>query len=215
MRSKTDIKGERFGRLVVVKYVGKVENRLSWECLCDCGNTKTVFANNLRVGHTTSCGCRQRELASKRQTTHGATGTPEFEAWCSIHKRCNNPSNRAFASYGGRGISVCSRWSSFDNFLFDMGNKPTSLHSIDRINNDLGYAPDNCRWATYTTQNRNKRSNRILIIHGISKCVSDWAELSPVNAIAIFARLYDRWPDELAVFAPKYYRPKPSELLSA
>jgi hypothetical protein len=123
-----------------------------------------VRANNLTWGLTQSCGCLAREQTKKRMLRHGESPaggwnleSPEYRIWVAMRQRCRDPRHGSFKYYGGRGIAVCERWKSYENFLADMGRKPSPAHSLDRIDNDGNYEPTNCRWATRTEQNKNKR----------------------------------------------------------
>lgn len=152
--------GTRYGRLVLLER-GKGENA-KWLCACDCGNTKLIYANNVRTGKTQSCGCLHAETMREMCTTHGDTvgriRTPEYEAWSGMSKRCYNVKTKAYSYYGGRGITVCDRWrNSFEDFLADVGRKPTPAHTLDRINSDGNYEPGNVRWATRRVQRINQR----------------------------------------------------------
>ena len=152
--------GARFGRLTVVEELPKLPHSRHRRFLmrCDCGNERSVWGTNLSNGDVRSCGCLARQAAAARSWRHGGTGTPEYHAWCSMRQRCFNPKNPGYHLYGGRGITVCERWrASFTAFLADVGPRPSSIHSIDRIDNDGHYEPGNVRWTTADVQARNQR----------------------------------------------------------
>lgn len=159
--------GQRFGRLVVLK--DDPDRRYYCLCRCDCGTVKSVRAGSLREGSIVSCGCRMRETGRENgrvMTTHGKTHTPEYRAWLQMRNRCYRPNHTGYKYWGGRGIVVCTRWKdSFEAFFADMGLKPSPKHSLDRINNDGNYEPNNCRWATPAEQVANRRP-----INGRSLC---------------------------------------------
>lgn len=133
----------------------------TWKCLCDCGTETTVNASDLARGHTQSCGCLHEVARAEASVRHGRTGTYEHDVWVGMQQRCFNPKNRAYPRYGGRGITVCERWRTFENFLADMGEAPDGC-TLDRRDNDGPYAPENCRWATRSEQGRNRGVNRIV-----------------------------------------------------
>lgn len=143
------------------------KRRYYWQFRCDCGNKCTVRIDHVRGGLIQSCGClwTERFFSASREanTTHGMTKTPEFKVWDSMLQRCTNPKHAAYHRYGGRGIKICKRWrNSFENFYADMGLRPSPKHSIERIDNDRGYSPWNCKWATSKEQAANKRSAWIM-----------------------------------------------------
>jgi hypothetical protein len=156
----TDLVGQRFGRLVVVRFSHQTKHRRSmWWCLCDCGWSIAIDGGNLRGGNTESCGCLRSEVTAATSTTHGhaaGAGTAEYESWCAMLARVRATTGRRARDYANRGISVCPRWESFENFLADMGSRPAGT-TLDRIDNDGNYEPGNCRWATASQQNSNKR----------------------------------------------------------
>ncbi len=151
MGKKIDLTGNQFGRLFVVSQnVDKSPYGIYWDCQCSCGKTHTVLGASLRQGLTKSCGCLKKE----RFFVHGKNESKEYHAWEGMIGRCTNKKNLRYYQYGGRGVTVCNRWLKFENFYQDMGDCPVG-HSLDRIDNNMGYEPLNCRWATPEQQQRN------------------------------------------------------------
>jgi hypothetical protein len=198
-----NLTGQPFGRLTVLRYAGRVgSQRVSaWLCECKCGNTITVRASSLQGGNTESCGCFWHEQITVRAQTHGLTGTPEYRVWAGLIARCENLDD---PNYGGRGISVCARWrESFSVFLADMGRRPSPQHTIERINNNGNYEPNNCRWAIRLEQNRNKRNNHLIEHNGATACITEWAEKTGLPPYTIQKRLAKGWPISRALETPK------------
>lgn len=163
MIEKLNLVGQKSHRLTVIE---ECEPRImpngasirQWGCSCTCGNYSVVGTGNLRTGKTKSCGCFYTESRTRTNRKHGLSGLPEYIIWKAMRRRCNNPNNGDYKYYGGRGISVCPRWGDFLAFITDMGPRPSSGHSIDRINVDGNYEPENCRWATADIQSQNRRN---------------------------------------------------------
>lgn len=154
--------GQRFNRWTVISETDERRNRkLVYVCRCDCGSERSVCAGNLRSGISKSCGCLKLERIHDTKFLHGrGTKDPTYLTWSAMRARCSNPKASNFSRYGGRGIAVCARWNSFEVFLADMGERPSRKHTIDRKDNELGYQPSNCRWATSSEQARNKRKTQ-------------------------------------------------------
>jgi hypothetical protein len=205
--------GHRFGRLVVIAEAPRQirpngARVLAWECRCDCGaKVASIAGANLRSGSIVSCGCYRRELSSRKSTTHGNARTnrttPEYRSWINMRTRCYNPNDRCFHNYGGRGITVCDRWhpkagGSFENFLQDVGKRPTPNHSIDRINPDGNYEPGNVRWATVAEQarNRSKASHHWVTFQGNVMILSDAARAAGISCDTLSHRIRSGWPEE-------------------
>ena len=169
---RIDLSGQRFGRLTAISFAGTDKSwKAKWLCKCDCGNEVIKYTVYLRGGDTKSCGCYHIDKARSDSTTHGLSKSPEYAVHRSMIARCHNKNNNAYKHYGARGISVCNRWrfgengiSGFECFIEDMGRRPKPRLTIERKDNNLGYSKDNCVWATYTEQARNKT-------HGWSKRV--------------------------------------------
>lgn len=174
--------GRKFNRLTIIELYSSIKGIQKYRCKCDCGTERIVEKHSLLKGNTQSCGCLRMErlLAKNIKHGHALSGglrTSEYMCYHKIKFRCYNKTDKDYKHYGGRGIVMCERWlQSFENFLADIGAKPTSKHSIDRIDVNGNYEPNNCRWATQKEQTRNKRNNVLLTLNGEEKCMAEWAE---------------------------------------
>ena len=192
-----DLTGQRFGRLVVLSLVADdagAKKQTRWFCECDCGNRLFVLAGNLRSGNTKSCGCLQREIAVKRNTTHGQSGTRLYVAWQHMIGRCTRKNVKDYNLYGGRGITVCSEWiSSFEAFRdWALANGYADSLTIDRIDVNGNYCPENCRWVSHSEQQQNKTNNTFVEYNGETKTASDWARIFNCYPSAVYKEILSR-----------------------
>jgi len=196
-----DITGQRFGRLVVIRYHGyetpkgtSDSRNALWLCKCDCGNEAIVRGSHLRAGETKSCGCITRKHGKSR------SNSKTYSSWKGLIQRCLNKNNKRYMDYGGRGIKVCDEWKTFNGFYLDMGDRPNGK-TIERVDNNGNYEPNNCSWATPKEQSRNNRSNRIIEHNGASMCISQWAEELGIKKGTLLARINRGWSTERALTA--------------
>ena len=198
-----DLSGRKFGKLLVIKRMGTGnDGHIFWECVCDCGNTKTkvVSGTSLVQGKTRSCGCLY-----VGHPTHHCRNTATYAAWTNIQQRCENPNDASFKFYGARGITVCDRWKEgFQNFLDDMGMKPGGGEiSIERIDNSKGYSPENCRWATHKEQMNNTRMNHYITFNNETLTMMQWSEKTNIPYDTLRNRINSYgWAIEKALFTP-------------
>lgn len=207
MPALIDLVGRRFGQLEVIGK-GARSGRPLWACRCDCGASVQARSGDLTMGKTTRCrSCRDRFAKNRHGYTSARGPSPTYRSWQSMKQRCINPSATHYHRYGGRGITVCDRWrESFVNFLADMGERPSLAHTIDRLDNDGPYSPENCRWATRHEQTR--RGHRVLanirpLTHeGETLSVAEWAERKGIRPQTLALRLRRGWSVERALTTP-------------
>jgi len=193
-----DLTGRRFGRLLVVERAANRKKHVYWRCKCDCGNEVEVRGDALTRGPTVSCGCYHDEIVTK----HGMWQTSIYRIWRSMLGRCENPNAHAYELYGGRGIKICDAWHDFQAFYDDIGKRPGDNYTLDRINNDGDYCPENCRWATWKQQSRNRSNNRIIEFDGERRCVSEWASITGINHGTLTQRLNRGWTAKQTLTMP-------------
>lgn len=190
MPEKIDLTGKVFGRLTVLREDKKHGKYIAWLCHCECGSDVAVVGYNLRSGHTKSCGCFHKERAKAANTTHGLKKSKTYISWCNMISRCNNRRNDHYSDYGDRGIKVCDRWLKFENFLEDIGKKPTPKCEIDRVDNNGNYEPGNCQWVLSEQNSRNQRTSKWWYIDGIRYLsLTDAAETTGIHYAKIHRRI--------------------------
>lgn len=213
MTTPIDLTGQKFSRLTATSHQGGG----LWRCKCACGLESIVRGRDLRRGSIRSCGCLRREKAqnlSRINIVHGAARRKyrhgEYNVWIDMKARCSNPKQRDFKHYGGRGITVCQQWNSFTQFLQDMG-RPQPGQTLDRINNDGNYSPENCRWASRQQQANNRRTTRLLTFNGKTMSLSAWSMEMGLARCRVGARLKEGWSLERAL-KPSERALKPSKV---
>jgi len=199
-----DLIGQRFGKLTVLSFSHSGRWGRYWTCLCDCGGQSKVSTNSLRRGNTKSCGC------GKVPTKHGTTKRGQkppltYRIWMGMRDRCLSPSKAEYARYGGRGVKVCARWNDYSAFLEDMGECPPGM-SLDRIDNNGDYSPENCRWADRETQHNNTRRNVFFTHDGVTLTRTQWERRLGLPADAIRMRMRLGWSFEKSILTP--YTPR-------
>jgi len=195
-----DLTGQTFGRLTAVRRAEFPKQPTRWECECSCGTRKLIRADCLRRGVTVSCGCWNREQKIKHGAAFVGKKKPEYRIWKGMVGRCTSPGTTGYKDYGGRGIDVCAEWrESFQAFFDHVGKRPSSKHSLDRIDNNGNYEPGNVRWATPIEQARNKRTARFITHNGITKTLPEWAEDIGIMPATLRCRLKHGWPVERAL----------------
>ena len=204
-REPENLIGKKFGFLTVLERAESNTRRIKWRCICDCGTEKIVSGENLRSGHTKSCGCYQkkrlRETKGVSELVANMSCSPIYKVWSAMKQRCNNPKNAYYCNYGGRGITVCESWNtSFENFYRDMAEGYKKGLELDRIDNNKGYSPDNCRWVTRKVNQRNKRNSRIIDGHNLA----EFCEKTGQSENRVISRITKNgWNEKEALYTPK------------
>ena len=187
-----DLTGMKFGRLTVIERQGYLyKNKIAWLCKCDCGNQKIISVDCLKRGTVKSCGCLHSEKWNEIIKTHGLSNHPLYNVWCSMKRRCNNPKVERYSHYGGRGIKVCNEWeNSFEVFYnWAVNNGYKEGLSIDRIDVDGNYCPENCRWADNYTQSINRTDNRKFSYYGNEYTVSELSKMFNIGYQKLYRKL--------------------------
>lgn len=203
-----DLTGRKFGRLTVLgltdDYVqANGRHRHRYLCKCDCGTECKVIGEQLTAGRVKSCGCARRDTPKTRAGTHPYVGSRLYGIWVNMMTRCNNPNCPAYERYGGRGITACEAWKQFLNFhAWAVASGYADQLTLDRVDNEMGYSPENCRWADLITQANNKRDNRLITYHGRTMTIAEWARLVGMNYKVLHHRLSLGWEIERALTQP-------------
>lgn len=209
-RDAEDITRKRFGRLLAVEYVGVINGRGSWRCKCDCGSEKIISKHDLDTGRVLSCGCYHSEHTTERFTKHGGRKDRLYNVWAGMKERCYNPNIASYKYYGGRGIFVCDEWKnnyeSFRDWSLSNGYDEFSQNrecTLDRIDVNSGYCPDNCRWVDTIAQANNKRTNIKIEYNGVVHTIAEWARELNMKFMTLYNRLFKyNWPVEKALTTP-------------
>jgi hypothetical protein len=201
-----DLTGKKFHFLTVKSRNTGFKGKTMWNCICDCGAETVVDSKNLKFGKVKSCGCLRDKKLSAMRKTHGLSESRIYRIWLGMRKRCYTKTSKPYSRYGGRGIIVCPEWrDGFEAFyIWAMSYGYADNLSIDRIDNDSGYYPENCRWVTSKEQNNNKSNTRKITVRGIAKKLSEWSEITGLNIKLIDGRLRKGWSPEKAVETPIY-----------
>lgn len=205
----SDLTGKKFGRLLVVRqdgyhYYPSGKRKSQWLCRCDCGNTVTVICSDLTNAHTQSCGCLRKETAGKLKLTHGGHATRLYSIWTGMKNRCYNPKQDNYVYYGGKGVRVCAEWledfTSFYTWAVGCGYRDGL--TIDRIDVNGDYCPENCRWATAKEQSLNRTDNRVITYNGKSQSLKEWSDETGIAYTCLLYRLDSGWDVETTLTTP-------------
>lgn len=209
MSKINNLEGKRFGFLTAVSLAGKNKHHKSvWLCVCDCGACAYVTGCNLSSGNTQSCGCKRKEVSKNLNLSHGSSKTRLFRTWANIKSRCLNQNNKSFKRYGGRGICICEEWKDFSKFeKWSLENGYKETLTIDRIDNNGNYTPNNCRWVDLKCQARNRSNNHTIC----GKTIAQWAEETGINRGTILSRIEAGWSEFDATHKPAQKQNKQSK----
>ena len=196
--------GQKFGKLTVIKISGHDNHgKITWECHCECGNATVSTTGDLRSGSSRSCGCSRNGKIMPLTFARSINAVPEWLAWKNIIQRCTNPHHKAYENYGGRGIKICDEWKNdFLAFYNHIGKRPTPKHEVDRIDNEVGYVPENVRWATRKEQSNNRRSNRLITYKEKTMTISQWADEIGIDRKSIQNRIRAGWSVDKTLTEP-------------
>lgn len=214
-KRRKDIIGNKYGRLLVESFAYiNTSGQSYWNCRCDCGNIKTIRSSHLKSGSVQSCGCLASELASKRaqkifvgkgyNIKHGGTKTRLYRIWAGMKQRCNYKKAINYNLYGARGVTVCDEWLNDFGIFRDwaLSHGYDDSLTIDRISNDMGYFPENCKWSTRSEQQNNRRCAHIVVHNGIKKTITEWCEKTGVPRNTVYTRIIHGWNPEIAIIKP-------------
>jgi len=205
MPARLDLSGQSFDRLVVLERGPNKGKKTRWVCQCSCGNLCLVKTLDLQRKHVRSCGCLQKEVLQTLHRTHGMRDAPEYYIWSHMRDRCQNAAVWNYKNYGGRGIAVCEEWqNSFERFFADMGPRPSPQHSLERIDNNLGYSKANCAWIPKALQQRNTRRNRLITIGSRTECLQEWLHITGIHEATFRNRIRQGLTEEEALTIPPH-----------
>ena len=215
---RIDITGNRYGRLTVLGYAYTKEKKAYWTCQCDCGSVVIKQSALIRYGHTRSCGCLHKDQLSEMSRRYNIIAPRRlYQVWHGMLDRCENEKARYFYNYGGRGISICDEWHDYEKFAsWALSNGYSDELTIERIDNNGNYSPNNCKWATKKEQENNKRTNHFVTMDGETKTISQWCELYGTKPVTVQSRLRLGWSEEKAIKTQpisKFHPQKKKELL--
>lgn len=212
-KTRLDITDQVFRHLTAIEYVRTTERgHAVWKFRCACGKEIERQSSQVTFGNTGSCGCATNKLKAESKITHGISNKPEYSSYRAMISRCYRPSNPLFHRYGGRGIKICERWLGEigpANFFADMGARPTREHSIDRIDNDGDYTPENCRWATRAEQAASRSTTRLVTVDGVTKNQAEWDRDLGNGLNIVGDRIRRGWDKEVAIKTPPAAHSKP------